>query len=55
MQNEQNVAQTHQQTKFYVREVISDPVPEPKVNPDKYLVYPEDNGYDGPTNPFSTV
>jgi hypothetical protein len=55
MQNEQNAVQTPQQTKFYVGEVRNDPIPEPTVNPDKYLVYPEDDGYDRFRNPFSTV
>jgi hypothetical protein len=55
MQNEQNVAQTPKQTKFYVGEVRNDPIPEPLANPDKYLVYPEDDGYDRFRNPFSTV
>ena len=44
-----------QQTKFYVGEVREDSIPEPTVNPDKYLVYPEDDGYDRYRNPFSTV
>ena len=55
MQNELNVDQTPQQTKFYVGETRIDPIPEPKTNPDKYLVYPEDDGYDRYRNPFSTV
>jgi hypothetical protein len=55
MQNEQNVAQTPQLIKFYVGEVRNDPIPEPKANPNKYLVYPEDDGYDRFRNPFSTV
>jgi hypothetical protein len=55
MQKDKNVAQTPQQTEFYIGETPSEPVPEPRANPDKYLVYPEDDGYDGPKNPFSTV
>jgi hypothetical protein len=55
MQNEQNVAQTPQLTKFYVSESRNDPIPEPTVSPDKYLVYPEDDGYDRFRNPFSSV
>ena len=31
-----------------------DGAPEP-VNPDKYPVYPEDDGYDTPKNPYSPV
>jgi hypothetical protein len=54
MQNEQSVDQ-NPQTKFYVSKTLIDPVPEPIINPDKYLVYPEDDGYDRPRNPFSTV
>jgi len=54
MQNEQSVDQ-NPQTKFYVGETLIDPVPEPIPNPDKYLVYPEDNGHDRFRNPFSTV
>jgi hypothetical protein len=42
MQNEQNVAPTP-------------PLTEPAPNPDKYLVYPEDDGYDRPLNPYSQV
>ena len=42
MQNEQNVAQTL-------------PLIEPSPNPDKYLVYPEDDGTDRPLNPYSQV
>jgi len=55
MQNEQNVAQTPTTTKFYVGEIRENAIPEPTVNPDKYLVYPEDDGYDRYRNPFSTV
>lgn len=55
MLNEQNAVQTHQQTKFYVGELSSDPIPEPVADPDKYLVYPEDDGYDRYRNPYSTV
>jgi hypothetical protein len=54
MPNEQNVDQTPQ-INFYVGESRSDPIPEPEINPDKYLVYPEDDGYDRFRNPFSTV
>jgi hypothetical protein len=55
MPNEQNAAPTQLTTKFYVGEVREDSIPEPTVNPDKYLVYPEDDGYDRYRNPFSTV
>ena len=55
MPNEQSAAQTPQQTKFYVGEVRSNPIPEPTTNPDKYLVYPEDDGNDRPRNPYSIV
>jgi hypothetical protein len=55
MPNEQNAVQTPQQTNFYVGEAKNDLIPEPLANPDKYLVYPEDDGYDRFRNPFSTV
>ena len=55
MQNEQNVVQTPATTKFYVGEVRQDPIPEPVDNPDKYLVYPEEDGYDRFRNPYSCV
>ena len=55
MQKEPSAAQTQATTKFYVGEVRNDPIPEPKHNPDKYLVYPEDDGYDRFRNPFSVV
>jgi hypothetical protein len=54
MPNEHDVAPT-QQTKFYVGQTRGDSIPEPTANPDKYLVYPEDDGYDKPRNPYSTV
>jgi hypothetical protein len=54
MQNEPSAEQTPQ-NKFYVGESRRDSIPEPKANPDKYLVYPEDNGYDRFRNPYSTV
>jgi hypothetical protein len=31
------------------------PPTDPDNNPDKYLVYPEDDGTDRPRNPYSTV
>jgi hypothetical protein len=42
MQNEQNVAQMLVMT-------------DPDNNPDKYPVYPEDDGTDRPRNPYSPV
>jgi hypothetical protein len=55
MQKEPSVAQMPQQTEFCVGIIPNDPIPEPRTNPDKYLVYPEDDGYDRFRNPFSTV
>ena len=42
MLNVKNVAQVH-------------PLTDPDNNPDKYPVYPEDDGYDTPKNPYSPV
>ena len=52
MQNEQNVVE---QTKFLVGKPRKDAIPEPQANPDKYLVYPENDGTDRPRNPYSSV
>jgi hypothetical protein len=55
MQNVKSAAPTPQTTEFYVGQSREDAIPEPTANPDKYLVYPEDDGYDRYRNPFSTV
>ena len=35
--------------------VLMLPLTDPNDNPDKYPVYPEDDGYDTPKNPYSPV
>ena len=41
----------------YIRSVAEreKPLEEPKDNPNDYKVYPEDDGYDKPRNPYSSV
>ncbi len=34
---------------------LHEPLKEPEPNPNQYPVYPEDDGYDRPRNPYSQV
>jgi hypothetical protein len=58
MQKEPNAAPMPQQTDdkpmyIWLKRPDTDKFPPKPDNPDKYPVYPEDDGYDRPRNPYS--